>query len=422
NKVLIVAHGHPEMSSGGGETAAYLLFRGLKQAEGVKASFLAWTGHADRERTGTPFSTLRGRADEILFYGDPLDPLLFSQGSSVVLDGFANLLQRLDPDVVHFHHYANVGLELIAIARRINPRIRIIVTLHEYLAICHNDGQMLKTVTSMLCHISSPHDCARCFRDIGAANFFLRESFIKSHFEKVDLFISPSEFLRQRYIVWGLPAWQVITLDNGTEPVRPAPAPRPLATGERRGAFGFFGQITPYKGLITLLTAFDHLSQFPVEETAGIRLTVHGAYLELNQPPLVEAVKRLLARTAQRVHFAGAYPAHDRQRLMAAVDWVVVPSIWWENSPMVIQEAFANRRPVICSNIGGMAEKVRWGKDGFHFPVGNPFELAALIVQVVADPSLWDGLYNTMRQPMTIGESVARHLELYRDRSFAVAH
>ena len=48
---------------------------------------------------------------------------------------------------------------------------------------------------------------------------------------------------------------------------------------------------------------------------------------------------------------------------MASVDWVVVPSIWWENSPLVIQEAFGYGRPVICSDIGGMAEKVTDGRE-----------------------------------------------------------
>ena len=57
---------------------------------------------------------------------------------------------------------------------------------------------------------------------------------------------------------------------------------------------------------------------------------------------------------------------------MSSVDWVVVPSIWWENSPLVIQEAFMHGRPVICSDIGGMAEKVNDGVDGLHFRVERP--------------------------------------------------
>ena len=64
---------------------------------------------------------------------------------------------------------------------------------------------------------------------------------------------------------------------------------------------------------------------------------------------------------------------------MNSVDLVLVPSIWWENSPMVIQEALRNRRPVVCSDIGGMAEKVVDGRDGFSFPVGNPVALASLL-------------------------------------------
>ena len=52
-------------------------------------------------------------------------------------------------------------------------------------------------------------------------------------------------------------------------------------------------------------------------------------------------------------------------------DWVVMPSVWWENAPLVIAEAHAHGRPVICSNIGGMAESVRHGVDGLHFPAGD---------------------------------------------------
>jgi len=71
---------------------------------------------------------------------------------------------------------------------------------------------------------------------------------------------------------------------------------------------------------------------------------------------------------------------------------VVVPSIWWENSPLVIQEAFAAGRPVICSDIGGMAEKVTDGVNGLHFRVGDPEDLAATIHRAVITPGLWEHL------------------------------
>jgi glycosyltransferase involved in cell wall biosynthesis len=108
--------------------------------------------------------------------------------------------------------------------------------------------------------------------------------------------------------------------------------------------------------------------------------------------------------------------------LIAALDWVVVPSIWWENSPLVIQEALAHRRPDICSNIGGMAEKVRLGPDGFHFQVNDPFELASLMVRLANDPDVWDRLQKSIPRPLSAAEAAARHLVLYRGNSFAMAH
>jgi glycosyltransferase involved in cell wall biosynthesis len=418
-RVLIVAHGHPELSPGGAEIASYLLFQGLQQTKGVEAYYLARAGDAARRRDGTPFSAIRGRPNEILLFTDQTDPFLFSQRSSVLIDRFAALVARISPDVVHFHHYSQLGLELIAVIRHARPKIRIIVTLHEYLAICHHYGQMVKTANMALCTGASPHGCAECFNGIPPGQFFRRELFIRAHFEKVDLFVAPSEFLRQRYIAWGLPKWQIVLLDNATSAVRPPP-PRPLDVGERRAAFAFFGQINPYKGLIQLLSAFVMLDRFPPEATRGLRLVVHGANLELNHPQFVEAIKRLLARTAQRVYFAGSYHRRDQYRLMAGIDWVVVPSVWWENSPLVIEEALAHLRPVICSNIGGMAEKVRSGKDGFHFAVGNPFELASLLVRLATDDRVWEQLQSTMRVPAPVEIAASRHLQLYREEAFAI--
>jgi glycosyltransferase involved in cell wall biosynthesis len=420
-RILIVSHEHPDLNPGGAGMASYLLFTGLQQQQGVEAYYLARTGEAARQRVGTPFSPHRGRPNEILFYTNEVDAFLFSQQSRNLIEQFAQLLAQIDPQVIHFHHYTAIGLELIAVARRYNPRIRIIVTLHEYLAICHHHGQMVKTGSFELCSASSPHDCAGCHKHIAPSEFLLRELFIKSHFNKVDLFIAPSEFLRRRYVAWGLPDWQIVLLENGVRAVEPPP-PRPLGDGERRSVFGFFGQINPYKGLLQLLAAFEHLDRFPAHLSAGLRLVVNGAYQEGHDPTFPDAFSHLLAKTQARVHFAGPYKPAELYRLMAGVDWVVVPSIWWENSPMVIQEALAHRRPVLCSGIGGMAEKVRWGQDGFHFPVGNTLELARLLVHVAADGAIWEGLQQTIRAPMPIGEAVARHLRLYRDDAFALAH
>ena len=100
---------------------------------------------------------------------------------------------------------------------------------------------------------------------------------------------------------------------------------------------------------------------------------------------------------------------------MATVDWTVMPSIWWENAPVVIQESFLHRRPLIVSNIGGMAEKVRDGVDGLHFRVGSPEDLADCLTRALQEPDLWPRLADAAPRPLDLAAFAAEHLALYRD-------
>ena len=115
-----------------------------------------------------------------------------------------------------------------------------------------------------------------------------------------------------------------------------------------------------------------------------------------------------------RVTFRGPYDHAELPTLMADLHWVVVPSIWWENSPLVIQEAFFHRRPIICSDVGGMAEKVRDGVDGIHFRVGDSFSLARTIEKATSSPELWSELRAGIEPPYAMDVHVAKLLALYR--------
>lgn len=77
----------------------------------------------------------------------------------------------------------------------------------------------------------------------------------------------------------------------------------------------------------------------------------------------------------------GRYDGDEVLELMRTVGWVVVPSIWWENSPVVIQEARQAGVPLLVSDIGGMAENVLPGVDGLHFRRGSPVDLARAMRQ-----------------------------------------
>jgi glycosyltransferase involved in cell wall biosynthesis len=113
------------------------------------------------------------------------------------------------------------------------------------------------------------------------------------------------------------------------------------------------------------------------------------------------------------VTFAGQYDADDVPQLMSEIDWVVVPSRWWENSPLVIQEAFMHGRPVICSGIGGMAEKVAHDVNGLHFVVSDPAHLAETIRGATGTPGLWERLRDGIPEIYRMDDQVARLSLLY---------
>ncbi len=114
------------------------------------------------------------------------------------------------------------------------------------------------------------------------------------------------------------------------------------------------------------------------------------------------------------MNFHGPYDRVRVDPLMQSVHAVLVPSVWWENSPVVIQEALRNRRPVICSDIGGMAEKVRNGIDGFHFPVGSAMALTGLLRQLAADRARLANVAAAMTGRPELVSTLEDYLSLYR--------
>ena len=410
-RVLILSHGHPAFSIGGAEIASHNLFRGLQQIEGCESFYLARATPPIRRHGHTPLMSLRQSRHELFLHADDYDHFWLSNRATEDIEGhLRGYLEAVRPEVVHFHHVLGLGVETLFEVRRTLPDAVICVTFHEYLSICLNHGQMVKTSRNRLCSRASPADCGICFPDIAPAEIFKRELFIKNHLGLADCFISPSRFLIDRYAAWGIARDRLRLLENGLEPFQPAP-PRELPAGGRRSRFGFFGQITEFKGMHVLL---DAVTRVP-EEVWGddSALCVFGGNLE-NQPEAFQAgFRQLMDKAGRRAKFYGSYSAPDLPGLIRQVDWVVVPSIWWENSPLVIQEAFAHGRPVICSDIGGMAEKVRDGVDGLHFRVGSPEHLADRLAQALTEPGLWDRLHANAPRPLDLHDAAREHHALY---------
>ena len=87
-----------------------------------------------------------------------------------------------------------------------------------------------------------------------------------------------------------------------------------------------------------------------------------------------------------RIQFLGVYDRKDISQVFSNLDLLVVPSLWYENSPNVILEAFAHHVPVLASDLGGMAELVENGKNGALFKAGNASDLKRLIRTIAENP------------------------------------
>ncbi len=410
--VLVMAHAHPRLSHGGGEISAYAMFAGLR-ARGGAAWFLGCGGPRGEGRLGAALSQPYGPREYLYAPAAPFDYFKFANRDPNFPPALAALVAELRPDIVHAHHYLRFGVEAFGIIKRASPATRIVLSLHEYLGICNNHGQMVKTGGHRLCARSGPAECAGCFPAHSPADFFLRRRYIQAHLADIDLFLAPSAFLAARYAAWGLPEDRIVVLEN-MPPAAPADdagsgaAPFPAIAGGRPVRFGFFGQLSPLKGIDVLIEAARLL------QAGGARASVEIHGDASNQPAeFQEAVRVALAGAGPAVTYHGPYENAQVRTLMRQVDAVVVPSVWWENSPVVIQEAFAAGRPVICSDIGGMAEKVRPGIDGLHFETGRPESLAAMLAALAARPETLGELAATLGRPPGPDAMLDAHLAAY---------
>lgn len=399
--IAVISHAHPSISMGGAEIAAHTLFLGLRTL-GIPAVFIAAVPLAMRDR-------LDLRAEEhAVFYDPGTYDHLYQLGDASTLAQLRRILAETGAKLLNFHHFMHFGINALRDLAQ-EPDLRTVVTLHEFLSICHHHGQMVTRPQRSLCTAATESACGACFPELGWRRMGLRAALFRDSFAEVDGFISPSQFLVDRFVDWGLPAGRMGVIENGLARSIPEKRPAKAATPARTWVFGYFGQVTPFKGVDVLLDAASRLAAMPgIADRIDIR--ING-----NLVGVTDAFDRKLkdlTETLPFLRFLGPYENSGVLDLMADCDYVLTPSVWWENSPVVIQEAYAAGRPVICTGIGGMAEKVRDGVTGLHFRRGDPVDLARVIADA-ADEAAYARLLPNIPEPFDTTEMARRYLAAF---------
>jgi glycosyltransferase involved in cell wall biosynthesis len=321
------------------------------------------------------------------------------------------VLHRMRPDVVHVQHLLYLSAELFAECRRLG--IPVVVMLNDYWFLCHRIK--LRRRDGSLCEgPARGWNCCQCLNEPApvrshlnplavGANMY-RYAYLTRQLMKADRILAPSRYLRDVYSRNGVPAERITYCDYGTVTPPPEVAARFAVRRPRaRIRFGFLGALTDDKGVHVLADAFN---QLPV----GV------AELHLFGFPGEPGYMEDLQQRARHpdIHWRGSVAHVDRWQALAEIDVLVVPSIWYENSPLTIHEAHMARVPVIASAVGGILELVRDGVTGRTFPVGHANALAAVLREVVAQPECLSEWRRAIVPPKTMAAHAEEIEAIYR--------
>lgn len=279
------------------------------------------------------------------------------------------LIKKEKPDIAHLQNFSfHLTPAMLSVFKKY--KIPVVWTLHDYKLICPNYRLFTQGKACERCKVYKYYNCVRfkCIKNSATKSFlamlemYLHKILLRSY-NNVDLFISPSKFLQDKISnEWQIPKdktdhiYNFVNLDN----FEPNYAPGDYLI--------YFGRLGPEKGIITLLKAIKDLPK--------IELKLIG---EGPQRPVIE--QYIKDNKINNVKLLGYKSGQELQDLIKNSRFVLIPSEWYENNPLVVLESFAFGKPVIGSKLGGIPELVKDGQTGFLFKPGDSEALKSIIKQ-----------------------------------------
>lgn len=298
--------------------------------------------------------------------------IIFSREVSKKL---ATLIEMTKPDIAHLHNIRHeLSPSVLYVLSKAN--IPVVNTLHDYGQLCPNSSFLSHGEICERCKGGNFYQVIRkrCKRNSIPASTLAGmgayvHHWLKTYQSKVDVFIAPSSFLRHKMVEFGYSPDKIVYIPNMINFKEFQPSNN---SGEY---ILYFGRLSPEKGVYTLLEAMTHLPQTP--------LTIAG------EGPLEENLRDYVQKKGLiNVKFVGYQTGQALHDLIRNAAFVVLPSEWYENSPLVCIEAMALGRPVIGADIGGIPELVQDGKTGLLFESRNADDLAEKMSQLIASSTL----------------------------------
>ncbi len=337
---------------------------------------------------------------------------------------FEGIFREFEPDVVHIHHLFALTLDIVDYVKVTG--VPLVMTLHDYWLGCPRRQRI--TASLEACPEVVLDKCVHCLRSLWPAFFSARDETlskeqadredrlrlekyhkkVKSILGKADRLVAPSRFVQTIYARYGIERRDISVIPSGLD------ASRFEGVGRKRSSifrFGYLGPVIPSKGVHILIEAFQTIAG------SDCALDIWGEVLPFHKDTNYGHRLAILAKGWETsIHFNGRYDNSQVAEILAAVDVLVVPSLWYEAYPMTIQEAFLAGTPMIVSNFGGLSEAVEDEETGLFFNVGDSVDLAKKMKRIKQDTALRQKLAESPKDVKSVEENVATLLEIYNSQ------
>jgi GT2 family glycosyltransferase/glycosyltransferase involved in cell wall biosynthesis len=452
-RILEIVHGFPPRAQGGAELHAHAHARALRDS-GDEVLVLARDQDPDRAeydcrtetRDGLRIAWVNNTFRNTRTFEEAYRNEAIGAVATRVIDDFR-------PDAAHIHHLTGLSTTIVrSLAERLIPSV---LTLHDYWLMCHR-GQLLD-LDCRVCDGPGPEGCHACLPAAGSAGTAgfagavavralerrlpeaparqlrrmaeglagmmaspgaaegqerRRIAHMREVCGEVTHFLAPSRYVRDRFVECGVPPERITVSGNGVDqrPFRGSSPIRVRTWGPPLGGplrLGFLGSLMISKAPHLLLEAAARLPR------GSVSVDLFGAYSPYHgDDSYRQQLEPLLREERVRVH--GAIAHEQVAEAFGSIDVLVVPSIWPENAPLVIQEAFLAGIPVVASRIGGIPEMVADGKNGLLFRAGDIGDLSRTLARCLDEPGLLDTLRAGIPPVRSIEDDVRFARSLYQ--------
>lgn len=439
-KILLITSFFPPTHTAGTEQLTYGFAKTLLE-HGHQVQILCagdwesgdhyWNGFTDEI-----FQNIPVRRIHLNWYKSP-DPNTYLYNNPITQSHIQEWLGDWKPDLIHITSCITLSASVITAARACG--LPVVLTLTDFWFICHKLS-LLKYDKTLCDGITTSEDCIRClfggtniyqglqnftsdqtatrilnsvskmpavsrqrgFRGL-ALNIDQRKAYLKTMLNNVDVVTAPSRHLRDTFYRSGITK-EIQVIQSGHDLSWLPNDLQKKASSIIR--IGYIGQIIYVKGIHTLIEAFG-----AQEMNGRAELHLYGNYQ--SDTAYYQTLQKISNLNPKAVFYHGPFPHEELGAILADIDILVVPSLWHENNPRVIQEAFASKTPVIASDVGGIAEYIQPEVNGLLFHRGESEDLSVQLNRIVNNPGLIDQFRMHIPNVKNISEEIDEYETIY---------